>query len=385
LKKQQYTATTLAGLEEVLAQELIEIGADEVQIGRRSVYFSGDVKMLYKANYCLRTALRILVPIDSYKIYSVDDLYQRAKNFKWEDLFDCDQTFAIQSTVFSDLFDNSMYASLKLKDAIVDRFRYKFDKRPNVDSKNPDVLINLHISAEFCTISLDSSDESLHKRGYRVGQNEAPMSEVLAAGLLRLSNWDQKSELIDPMCGSGTIAIEAAMLANGIYPGSIRKNFGFKNWRSFKPELFKWLEDEVKPVGQTPVKISASDILRRNVDIASKNADEAGVASLIDFKVSDFKLLEPASEKPFLLFNPPYGERMTPEDTNFYGMIGERLKHHYTNATVWMISTPQCLKSIGLRPSRKIPILNGSLECSFRKYELYSGSKKIGVVAGDSE
>lgn len=385
MKKQQYTATTLAGLEEVLAQELIEIGADEVQIGRRSVYFSGDVKMLYKANYCLRTALRILVPIDSYKIYSVDDLYQRAKNFKWEELFDCDQTFAIQSTVFSDLFDNSMYASLKLKDAIVDRFRYKFDKRPNVDSKNPDVLINLHISAEFCTISLDSSGESLHKRGYRVGQNEAPMSEVLAAGLLRLSDWDQKSELIDPMCGSGTIAIEAAMLANGIYPGSIRKNFGFKNWRNFKPELFKWMEDEVQPVAQTPVKISASDILRRNVDIASKNADEAGVASLIDFKVSDFKLLEPASEKPFLLFNPPYGERMTPDDTNFYSMIGERLKHHYTNATVWMISTPQCLKSIGLRPSRKIPILNGSLECSFRKYELYSGSKKIAVVTGDAE
>jgi putative N6-adenine-specific DNA methylase len=333
--------------------------------------------MLYKANYCLRTALRILVPIDSYKIYSVDDLYQRAKNFKWEDLFDSDQTFAIQSTVFSDLFDNSMYASLKLKDAIVDRFRYKFDKRPNVDSKNPDVLINLHISAEFCTISLDSSGESLHKRGYRVGQNEAPMSEVLAAGLLRLSDWDQKSELIDPMCGSGTIAIEAAMLANGIYPGSIRKSFGFKNWRSFNPELFKWMEDEVQPVAQTPVKISASDILRRNVDIASKNADEAGVAPLIDFKVSDFKLLEPASEKPFLLFNPPYGERMTPDDTNFYSMIGERLKHHYTNATVWMISTPQCLKSIGLRPSRKIPILNGSLECSFRKYELYSGSKKV--------
>jgi putative N6-adenine-specific DNA methylase len=383
--KQNYTATTLAGLEEVLAQELIEIGADEVQIGRRSVYFSGDVKMLYKANYCLRTALRILVPIDSYKIYSVDDLYQRAKNFKWEDLFDCDQTFAIQSTVFSDLFDNSMYASLKLKDAIVDRFRYKFDKRPNVDSKNPDVLINLHISAEFCTISLDSSGESLHKRGYRVGQNEAPMSEVLAAGLLRLSDWDQKSELIDPMCGSGTIAIEAAMLANGIYPGSIRKNFGFKNWRNFKPELFKWMEDEVQPVAQKPVKISASDISRRNVDIASKNADEAGVASLIDFKVSDFKLLEPASEKPFLLFNPPYGERMTPDDTNFYSMIGERLKHHYTNATVWMISTPQCLKSIGLRPSRKIPILNGSLECSFRKYELYSGSKKIPGLGSEAK
>ena len=385
MNKQTYTATTLAGLEEILAQELIEIGADEVQIGRRSVYFSGDLRILYKANYCLRTALRILVPIDSYKIYSADDLYQRGKNFKWEELFDCGQTFAVQSTVFTDLFNNSMFASLKLKDAIVDRFRYKFGERPNVDSKNPDVLINLHISNEFCTISLDSSGDSLHKRGYRVGQNEAPMSEVLAAGLLRLSDWDQKSELIDPMCGSGTIAIEAAMLANGICPGTIRKKYAFKNWRNFNPELFNQVEEDVRPVSQTKIKISASDILRRNIDIAFKNAEEAGVSGLIDFKISDFKVLEPASEKPFLLFNPPYGERLTPDDTNFYSMIGERLKHHYTNATVWIVSTPQCLKSIGLRPSRKIPILNGSLECSFRKYELYSGSKKIAAVGGDSE
>jgi len=198
MKNQHYTATTMAGLEEVLAQELIEIGADEVQIARRSVYFSGDVKLLYKANYCLRTALRILVPIDSYKIHSADDLYQRAKNFKWEELFGCEQTFAIQSTVFTDLFNNSMFASLKLKDAIVDRFRYKFGNRPSVDSKNPDILINLHISNEICTISLDSSGESLHKRGYRLDQNEAPMSEVLAAGLIRLSGWDRKSDLIDP-------------------------------------------------------------------------------------------------------------------------------------------------------------------------------------------
>ncbi|HEX7583051.1 MAG TPA: THUMP domain-containing protein [Prolixibacteraceae bacterium] len=377
MKNTNYTATTMAGLEEVLAQELIEIGADEVQIARRSVYFSGDLKLLYKANYCLRTALRILVPIDSYKIHSADDLYQRAKNFKWEELFGCEQTFAIQSTVFTDLFNNSMFASLKLKDAIVDRFRYKFGNRPSVDSKNPDILINLHISNEICTISLDSSGESLHKRGYRLDQNEAPMSEVLAAGLIRLSEWDRKSNLIDPMCGSGTIAIEAAMLANGIYPGNIRKNFAFRNWRTFNPELFKQVEIEVQPDIQTPVRISASDILRRNIDIASKNADAAGVGSLIDFQVSDFRFLEPTSENPFLLFNPPYGERLTPDDTNFYGMIGERLKHHYTSATVWIISTPQCLKSIGLRPSRKISILNGSLECSFRKYELYSGSKKV--------
>jgi len=385
MTNQQYTATTMAGLEEVLAQELIEIGADEVQIGRRSVYFSGDLKMLYKANYCLRTALRILVPIDAYKIHSADDLYQRGKNFKWEELFGVEQTFAIQSIVFSDLFNNSMFASLKLKDAIVDRFRYKFGDRPSVNSKNPDILINLHISNEYCTISLDSSGESLHKRGYRLDQNEAPMSEVLAAGLIRLSGWDRQSELIDPMCGSGTIAIEAAMLANGIYPGNVRKNFAFKNWRTYNPGIFKRMEEEVQPVSKLPVRILASDILRRNIDIASKNAEEAGVTSLIDFKVSDFKLLDPALEKPFLLFNPPYGERLSSDDTNFYSMIGERLKHHYTNATVWIISTAQCLKSIGLRPSKKITILNGSLECSFRKYELYSGTKKIAIDRTEAE
>ncbi len=374
----------MAGLEEVLAQELVEIGADDVQLARRSVYFSGNLELLYKANYCCRTALRILLPIDTYKIYSADDLYQRGKNFKWEELFGCDQTFAIQSTTFSDLFNNSMYASLKLKDAIVDRFRYKFGERPSINPKSPDILINLHISNEVCTISLDSSGDSLHKRGYRVDQNEAPMSEVLAAGLLRLSDWDFKSELIDPMCGSGTIAIEAAMLANSIYPGQVRTNFTFKNWRNFDANAFSRMEEQLKSVRPEPVKISASDISRVNIDIAYKNAEAAGVSHLIDFKISDFKLLEPATEKPFLLFNPPYGERMNPSDTNFYSMIGERLKHHYTNATVWMISTPQCLKSIGLRPSRKISILNGSLECSFRKYELYSGTKKVFDVGENS-
>jgi len=375
LKKQSYTATTLAGLEEILAQELIEIGADEVQIGRGSVYFRGDLKMLYKAKYCLRTALKILLPIDSYKIYSADDLYQRGKNFKWEELFGLKQTFAIQSTVFTDLFNNSMYASQKLKDAIVDRFRYKFGERPSVDAKNPDIKINLHISNNYCTISMDSSGESLHKRGYRIDQNEAPMSEVLAAGLIRLSQWDRKSDFVEPMCGSGTIAIEAAMLANGIYPGAIRKNFTFRNWTNYNADLFNQVEEESQPVNITPVKIAASDISRRNIDIAYKNAEAAGVLKFIDFKIADFRSLEPASDKPFLLFNPPYGERLTPDDTNFYTMIGDRLKQHYSDATVWIISTPQCLKAIGLRPSRKIPILNGSLECSLRKIELYKRSK----------
>lgn len=377
LNKQNYTATTFAGLEEVLAKELIELGADEVQIGRRSVYFSGDFEMLYKANYCLRTALRILYPIDIYKIYSADDLYQRGQNFKWEELFDCNQTFAIQSTVFSDLFNNSMYASLKLKDAIVDRFRYKFGERPTIDTNNPDILINIHISNEVCTISLDSSGDSLHKRGYRTAQNEAPVSEVLAAGLIKLSEWDEKSPLIDPMCGSGTIAIEAAMIANKIFPGDVRKNYCFKNWKNFDKPAFNRMIEKLKAEEVSPLKIFASDISRRNIDIAFKNAQNAGVLELIDFKIKDFRNYEPELENPFLIFNPPYGERLSTDNINFYSMIGERLKHHFSDSIVWIISTPQCLKSIGLRPSRKISILNGSLECSFRKYELYAGSRKV--------
>ena len=380
--KRSYTATTLAGLEEALASELIEIGADEIQIGRRSVYFSGDEKMLYKANYCLRTALRILVPVDHYKIHATNDLYQRARNFRWEEWFGIDNTFAIQSTVFSDLFNNSMFASLKLKDAIADRFRYKFGERPNVDSKNPDVLINLHISNGHCTISLDSSGESLHKRGYRVEQNEAPINEVLAAGLVRFSQWNGQGDFLDPMCGSGTIAIEAAMFANQIYPGQIRKDFGFMHWPSFDQKLFDHLEKELSIDRPKTVKIAASDISRRNIDIARKNAEAAGVEDLISFGIADFMTLEPNAEKSFLLFNPPYGERISPADSDFYTQIGDRLKHHFRNATVWIISTPECLKTIGLKPSRKIPALNGALECSFRKYELYEGTRKHMAVDG---
>jgi putative N6-adenine-specific DNA methylase len=232
---------------------------------------------------------------------------------------------------------------------------------------------------------LDSSGESLHKRGYRIDQNEAPVNEVLAAGLIKLSGWNRTGNLIDPMCGSGTIAIEAAMMANGIFPGSVRKKFSFKNWRNYNRVAFEQMEEEVNAPNHAPVHIFASDISRRNIDIACRNAEAGGVLSFIDFKVADFKLLEPTTDEPFLLFNPPYGERMTPSDGNFYAMIGERLKHYYTNAVVWIISTPQCLKSVGLRPSRKIPILNGSLECSFRKYELYSGSKKVAVDKPESE
>lgn len=374
--KHKLVAPTLAGLENVLAQELLELGADDIQIANRAVYFSGDIKMIYRANYFVRTALRILWPIETFRFQSSDDLYRKAKDVPWEDYIGINQSFAIHHTVFSELFKNSMFASLKVKDAIVDRFRFKFQKRPSIDPRFPDVSINLHISNNVCTISLDSSGDSLHKRGYRVSQTEAPINEVLAAGMLKMSGWDGKQNFMDPMCGSGTIAIEAALLATNTPPGAIRKNFAFQKWKSFKNEDFQKIISETSiciPEG----KIVASDISRQAIDIACKNAEAAGIYKYIKFKISNFKYLDAELENPFLVFNPPYGERLTPNDPEFYSMVGERLKHHYEQATAWIISTPECLKAIGLKPSVKINLLNGSINCSLRKYELYPGSKKL--------
>lgn len=375
MERHKFVATTFAGLEDVLAQELLELGADDVQTGNRAVYFSGDMKMLYRANYFLRTALRILLPVDSFKIRSADDLYTKSKNIPWENYLGINQTFAIHHTIFSDHFKNAMFASLKVKDAIVDRFRTKFQRRPSVEPRTPDVQFNLHIANDVVTISLDSSGESLHKRGSRIAQTEAPINEVLAAGLLKISGWDGKQNFLDPMCGSGTIVIEAAMIASNTPPGAIRKSYAFQQWKSFKKEDFQEVIDETstcKPEGI----IVASDISRPAINIASQNAEAAGMEKYIRFKIANFKLFDAELESPFLLFNPPYGERLEAGDADFYSMIGERLKHHYENTTAWIISTSECLKSIGLKPSRKISLLNGSINCSFRKYELYRGSKK---------
>ncbi len=374
LERHQFVATTFAGLENILAQELMELGADEVQTANRAVYFSGDMKMMYRANYFLRTTLRILWPVSTFRFRTADDLYQKAKNIPWEDYIGNKQTFAIHHTVFSNLFKNSMFASLKLKDAIVDRFRFKYKKRPSVDPRFPDIHINLHIANDVCTISLDSSGDSLHKRAYRVAQTEAPINEVLAAGLLKMSEWNGKQNFLDPMCGSGTIVIEAAMIAANIPPGSIRRNFAFQKWRSFNNEDFQNVIDETE-IHEPEGKIVGSDISRQAIDIAWKNMNAAGLID-IKLRVSNFKFFDPELENPFLLFNPPYGERLTPDDPEFYSMIGERLKHHYENTTAWIISTPECLKSIGLKPSRKINLMNGPINCTFRKYELYRGSKK---------
>lgn len=371
----QLIATTYAGLEEVLAEELIALGADEVQVLRRAVSFKGDSRMIYRANYALRTALRILVPIKTFKVFKVDDLYQQALKIRWEDYFDTDQTFAVQATVFSDLFNNSMFASLKLKDAVVDRFRRLSNKRPSVNTNNPDVLINLHLANDSCTVSLDSSGESLHKRGYRSASHEAPISEVLAAGLLKLSGWSGRESLTDPMCGSGTIVIEAAMMARHILPGECGRSYAFQHWKNYRSDLFEEIKTE-SCHSQPDFFIYGSDHSRKSIDLSFKNASNAKVADIIKLEVIDFRSLDKKPDSSFVIFNPPYGERLKPGDDAFYSMIGERLKHAFSGSEAWIISTNSCFKTIGLKPARKIALFNGSLECSFRKFELYRGSRK---------
>ena len=373
--RQQLVATTYAGLEEVLAKELIALNADEVEVARRAVYFSGDAAMICRANYSLRTALRVLVPVRTFKIYKAEDLYFQASKIHWEEFFETDRTFAVQETVFSDLFRNSMFASLKLKDAIVDRFRRIANKRPSVDINCPDVVVNLHIANNSCTVSLDSSGEPLYKRGYRIQNHEAPISEVLAAGLLRLSGWSAGEPLLDPMCGSGTIAIEAAMMACDIAPGECGRSYAFQNWKNYQPDLFEKIKKEVvrKKIG---FQLYGSDISRSNINKAYKNVEKAGVSDVVCLEVADFRSLEKKTGTSFLLFNPPYGERIKSGDETLYSMIGDGLKNNFPDCEAWIISTATCFKSIGLRPAKKIPLYNGALECSFRKFELYQGSKK---------
>ena len=371
----QLVATTYAGLEEVLAEELLAMHADDVQPARRAVYFSGSLETIYRANYGLRTALKVLVTIRNFKILRVDDLYHQALKIKWEEYFEPSKSFAVQSVVFSDLFNNSMFASLKLKDAIVDRFRKAGLPRPSVDTRSPQVIVNLHIANNACTVSLDSSGESLHKRGYRTGRHEAPISEVLAAGMLKLSGWKADEALSDPMCGSGTILIEAAMIAKNVLPGELGRSYAFQHWKNYNRQLLEQLKRETDH-HDFNFKLYGSDVDRRYVDAASKHAEKALVDDVVILRVADFKALEKKPDCNFYIFNPPYGERIESGDEAFYQMMGERLKHNFQGANVWMISTNDCLKSIGLKPATKIPLINGSIACSFRKYEMYQGTKK---------
>lgn len=373
-------ATTIFGLEEVLANELKNLGAQDVEIGVRNVSFSGDKGFMYKANIALRTAIRILKPIKRFKVFDEDDLYKKLQQIEWERFMDVDNTFAIGAVVNSKNFTtNSHYISLKSKDAIADYFRHKYHKRPNVDVKYPDLKIHVHIQNDLCSVSLDSSGDSLHKRGYRNLTNIAPINEVLAAGLVLLSGYTGDCNFIDPMCGSGTILIEAAMIANNVPANINRKEFGFEKWKDYDEDLFFVIQDSLlKKIRNCHFKIMGFDKAPSAVKKAKENIENANLSEFIGVHhVNFFNSVKEVFGPTIILFNPPYGERLDIDIKEFYKKIGDTLKHGYPDSTVWFItSNMEALKYVGLRTSKKIPLKNGDLDCRFVRYDMYEGSRK---------
>ncbi len=381
MNRQNFTmiAKTLFGFEELLAKELKQLGAQSVKVGVRNVSFVGDLGFMYKANLGLRMAIKILKPIDSFIVANETDLYNKVKRLPWENYLSETGSLAVDSTVHSTVFKHSQYIALKTKDAIVDRFREKTKSRPNVDLKYPDLRINIHIDRERCSVSLDSSGMSLHKRGYRSATNIAPINEVLAAGLVLLSGWDGQCDFFDPMCGSGTILIEAAMIAANIPPNINRKEFAFERWNDWDPELYEAIQQSLlKKVREVPVKIYGFDKAPSAVRKALDNIKEANLEEFISVTQDNFFKSEKSTEGHLhLLFNPPYGERLDIDAEVFYKQIGDTLKTFYPDSEAWFItSNLEAIKSVGLRPSRKIKVFNAKLEARLLKYEIYAGSKK---------
>ena len=374
-------AKTMYGLEEILAEELKDLGAQNVKIQNRAVSFKGDTGFMYKANLNLRTCLRVLKPIATFQAHNEKELYNNILKIDWEKYLDLKNTFATDATTNSEIFTHSKYASLLVKDGIADFFRKKYDERPNVDPKDPDITINLHIAKHTCTVSIDSSGESLHKRGYKSNTIIAPMNEVLAAGLILLSGWDQKSNFHDPMCGSGTILIEAALIAYNIPANIFREKFGFETWKDFDLELFEKIKDvSLDKEKDFQSSITGGDNFQKAVRITRENIENALMFDNIKVKNEDFFDTK-VFENSFVIFNPPYGERIELGINEFYEKVGDSLKNNYKNCTVWLISSDlENLKMIGLKPSKKIEVINGNLRCSFREFKIYEGSKKQKLI-----
>lgn len=386
-------AKTFKGLEEVLAKELIELGANDVQLERRAVSFRGDKALLYRANLCLRTASRILVPIveatltpKKKNIAPEDLLYEAVKRVEWSRYMSVENTFAIDATVYSDTFRNSRFVTYRVKDAIADYWMEHADKRPSVAVEAPDILINVHIAKEHLTLSLDSSGESLHKRGYRVANTEAPINEALAAGMLLMAGWKGQSDFYDPMCGSGTLLIEAALIARNIAPGVFRQAFAFEKWPDFDAELWSDIYNDDSEEREFTHKIYGSDASFYAIQQAAKNIKSAGVQKDVELKqirMEEIKISNLQSSisnpSPLVMLNPPYGERLksNKEMEDLYSAIGSTLKHQFAGATAWIISSNDAaMKCIGLKPSRKVRLLNGELDCQFNRYDLFQGKRK---------
>jgi putative N6-adenine-specific DNA methylase len=385
-------AKTFMGMETVLAQELTQLGANNVQIGRRMVSFTGDKEMMYRANFQLHTAIRILKPIKHFKSKSADEMYDEVKKIDWSQYIEDGKTFSVDSVVYSEEFRNSRFVTYKVKDAIVDQFREKTGKRPNISVSNPDIRLNIHVAEDDATLSLDSSGESLHRRGYRQESVEAPLNEVLAAGMILLSGWKGDCDFIDPMCGSGTLLIEAALIAHNMSPGIFRKEYAFEKWTDFDQDLFDFIYNDDSQEREFKHHIYGYDIDMKAVNTARLNIKAAGLANDITVEQADFKDFKKPAAPSIMITNPPYGERIsTPNLLGTYKMIGERLKHEFMGNEAWILSyREECFDQIGLKPSIKIPVYNGSLECEFRKYAIFDGKMKVyrsegGIVKTEDE
>jgi putative N6-adenine-specific DNA methylase len=379
-------AKTLFGLEEVLEQELKQLGAMNIKRGVRMVEFTGDQGFMYKANMMLRTAIRILKPIYSFRARTEVDLYDGIYQYDWSKHLTHHDSLAVHGTIASQYFNHSQYVALKTKDAIVDQIRNKTGQRPDVDTKHPDLRISVHINDQNVDVSLDTSGDPLYKRGYRDKTNVAPINEVLAAGIILLSNWDQRSTFIDPMCGSGTIAIEAAMIGANIAPNINRPEFGFEKWPDYNNELFENIQAScLKKMREFDGKIIARDADGYTVEKAIENVKNANLSDFISVEKGDF-FRDHQSASAFLMFNPPYDERISVDVEEFYKSIGDTLKQRYAGSTAWMITgNLEALKFVGLRPSRKIQLYNGKIEAKLVKYEMYKGTKKLHKVRAREE
>lgn len=375
-------AKTFKGLEEVLAGELVELGANNVQIERRAVSFTGDKRLLYTANMCLRTASRVLVPIATFRAKDADAVYEQAKQIDWSRYMTLKTGFAIDATVYSDTFRHSQYVTYRAKDAIADYWMEREQKRPSVKLTDPDLSLNVHISAETVTISLDSSGDSLHKRGYRVANTEAPINEALAAGMLLLAGWHGQGDFYDPMCGSGTLLIEAALIARNIAPGIYRKGFAFEKWADFDRDLFEDIYNDDSRERPFTHKIYGSDAGYYAVQTALKNIQSASLQRDIEvrqIRIEELRLADRDTNGALVMMNPPYGERLSQDKDvlRLYQDMGTALKHQFSGATAWIISSNEdALKCIGLKPSKRIHLINGELECLFNQYELFQGEHK---------
>ena len=370
-------AKTFNGLENVLAEELVKLGADDVQIDRRAVSFVGDKALMYRANLALRTAVRVLKPILTFTAKNADEVYDQVKTIEWNKYLSAQQTFAIDATVYSEDFRNSQFVKYRVKDAIADWFMEHENRRPSIRIDSPDIQLNVHISHDQCTVSLDSSGESLHKRGYRDSQTEAPINEALAAGLLLLAGWDGKTDFVDPMCGSGTFLIEAALIALNIPPCIYRRSFAFEKWSDFDAELFDTIYNDDSGERTFEHRIVGCDLSARALKIAEMNIKVAGLAKYITLEQRDVANWQPQSEPCLLVTNPPYGERLVDDDLpQLYENIGKTLKRCFAGSTAWVLSSNnECLQRIGLHASEKKEVLNGALECQFLKYELFHGRR----------